>query len=85
MEKNNNEKFSIITLWATATEDDMYINISNNKSDVENWFEYDKKNEGAVKIVEGYGVLDNETGFIADGTKDFYYIYGEALYDLTTK
>lgn len=67
---NKMEQYEIMVLWATADEDGGYIDISRDKAQAEEWLSRD---DDAVQIIQGYGVLDKTTNLMPDTASDFHY------------
>ena len=60
----------IITLWATVDIEGGFIDVSRAKEQADEWLE---QNEEAVKVIEGFGILDKETNLMPDNSTDFHY------------
>lgn len=72
-------RYKIITLWATVDPDGGFIDVSRGKEQVEEWL---GRNEDAVGITQGFGVLDTTTNLMPDTAVDFHYSREEAEAEL---
>ena len=73
------DKYEIITLWATLDNEGMYIHVSRVKEEVEEWLE---KDEEAMQITDGFGIIDKSTNIMPDVAADFHYDLNSALNEL---
>lgn len=82
------DRYEIVSLYALQSDEGDEVLISANEKDID--IKFSKYNMvigntcNTYQKVQGYGIMNKETGFLADESKDIYYTLEDAKKDMVT-